>query len=142
MKRVQQGFTLIELMIVVAIIGILAAIAVPQYQNYVTKARWADLNTATAPFKQAISQCLQENQGTLTSCDSAAEVGVTEPSGAALGNMVSLVVGTGAAITVVGNSSVGGCTVVWTPQVSPSKVAWGAVTSGDNCSKTQTGVGS
>ena len=50
--RVQRGFTLIELMIVVAIIGILAAIAIPQYQDYVTRSRWSDNFQAVGQLKQ------------------------------------------------------------------------------------------
>ncbi len=59
MKKVQQGFTLIELMIVVAIIGILAAVAIPSYQNYTKKAKFTELVLATAPLKQAVDECVQ-----------------------------------------------------------------------------------
>jgi type IV pilus assembly protein PilA len=67
MKRNQQGFTLIELMIVVAIIGILAAIAVPAYQNYTNKARYTEVVGATSAFKTAVEVCLQ-TQGVLANC--------------------------------------------------------------------------
>jgi type IV pilus assembly protein PilA len=56
MKRVQQGFTLIELMIVVAIIGILAAIALPAYQDYTTRAKVAEIVVMVSPAKLAVSE--------------------------------------------------------------------------------------
>jgi len=59
MKRIQQGFTLIELMIVVAIIGILAAVALPAYQDYTVKARISEAILATSQCRTAVSEVYQ-----------------------------------------------------------------------------------
>jgi type IV pilus assembly protein PilA len=63
MKRTQQGFTLIELMIVVAIIGVLAAVALPAYQDYTKRAKMSEVVLAASACRTTISEVVQSSSG-------------------------------------------------------------------------------
>jgi len=72
MKRLQQGFTLIELMIVVAIVGILAAIALPAYQDYVIRSKMSEAEAAIAACKTSVAEYASTHAGSLPTDTAAA----------------------------------------------------------------------
>ena len=80
MNTMQKGFTLIELMIVIAIIGILAAIAIPSYQNYIKKAAYSEIPLAMSSIRTAVDTCYGIEKD-LTKCDTDVEIGETLPTG-------------------------------------------------------------
>jgi prepilin-type N-terminal cleavage/methylation domain-containing protein len=118
------GFTLIELMIVVAIIGILAAVAIPSYQNYVRRAAYGEVILAMAPFKVGVTDCFQTN-GALATCNSGAD-GVPAAFTSASGPLATVRASAGV-ITVTTNAYKGitasdGCSL--NPLVVASTLRW------------------
>jgi type IV pilus assembly protein PilA len=124
-KQAQAGFTLIELMIVVAIIGILAAVAIPAYSDYTVKAKVANALSSAGALKTAVALCAQE-AGALATCNTAA-TGNTLPAFTPTKEVSAATVTTNGIITLTLNDIGKGTstkTITMTPTLGASALTW------------------
>ena len=120
-KQVQKGFTLIELMIVVAIIGILAAVALPAYQDYTVRARVSELILAGSSAKTGLSEGMQTFGSWSAAWTSAITISATGMVSAATVSSVGV-------ITVQGTTPTSGSIVTMIPTTTTdNKLVWSCV---------------
>ena len=122
MKKVQQGFTLIELMIVVAIVGILAAIAIPAYQDYIIRAKITEALGQADMAKAAVSEYRQSMAALPTDN---AQAGLAAAASYVSRYVTSLTVASGVITVVVSPSTGTSGNITMTPSMGPAgQINW------------------
>ncbi len=132
MRRIETGFSLIELLVVIIIIAIISSIAIPSYSSYMKRARYSEIIQAAAPYKLSVIECYSENQD-LSNCNSGNQY---IPGSVTSGIIKSIIVSDGVItitpIDIHGITSAD--TYILTPKISDGQLSWsksgGAVNKG------------
>jgi len=129
MNKMQKGFTLIELMIVVAIIGILAAVAIPSYQNYTLKAKFTEIVSAVGGLKTGLELCTSAGNCGSGAVISGVVAGTNDvPALPAASTLLASVTISGAGVITATATTAGGLageTFVMTPTMAADgKITW------------------